>query len=162
MGTILSVTHLTMRFGQRSVIKPLCSELHVDSFVGAEVVFNPQSASLTGQPYALNSGLALGRQSDLHTLERIWGSTVFRQTPVSAEHIWKCGRVEAEWQVSKMSNPTKLVLGGIALMIIGVSAFFHSLASGGGYGGTLIFIAGGVMCVIGCVTYFLKKLHKTP
>ena len=69
MGTILSFTHLTMRFGQRSVIKTLCSELHVDLFVGAEVVFNPQSASLTGQPYAMNSALALGRQSDLHTLE---------------------------------------------------------------------------------------------
>jgi hypothetical protein len=61
-----------------------------------------------------------------------------------------------------MSNSTKLVLGGIGLMVIGVSAFIHSLGSGGGYGATLIFIAGGVVSMIGCVKYFLRKTHKTP
>ena len=60
-----------------------------------------------------------------------------------------------------MSNTTKLVLGGIAVMIIGVSAFLHSLGSGGGYGATLTFITGAVVFTVGCVKYFLKKL-KTP
>jgi hypothetical protein len=59
-----------------------------------------------------------------------------------------------------MSNSTRLVLGGIGLMVIGVSAFLHSLGLGGGYGATAIFIAGGVMAIIGCVKYFLR--NKTP
>jgi hypothetical protein len=61
-----------------------------------------------------------------------------------------------------MSNPTKLVLGGIVLMVIGVSAFLHSVGSGGGYGATAIFIAGGVVFVVGCVKYFVRRLHKAP
>jgi hypothetical protein len=61
-----------------------------------------------------------------------------------------------------MSNSMKLVLGGIALMVIGVFAFLHSLGSGGGYGATLTFIAGAVVLLIGCVKYFLKKGNKTP
>jgi hypothetical protein len=61
-----------------------------------------------------------------------------------------------------MSNSTKLVLGGIGLMAIGVSAFLHSLGSGGGYGAAAIFIAGCVVSVTGCVKYFLRKLKKTP
>jgi hypothetical protein len=81
---------------------------------------------------------------------------------VSREHIWNCCGTEAGWRVSNMSNSTKLVLGGIALMVIGVSAFLHSLGSGGGYGATLTFIAGAVVFMIGCFTYFLKKLHRTP
>ncbi len=63
--------------------------------------------------------------------------------------------------MSNMSNSTKLVLAGLALMVIGVSAFLHSLGYGGGYGATLTFIAGGVIFMIGCVKYFLRKLHKT-
>jgi hypothetical protein len=61
-----------------------------------------------------------------------------------------------------MSNSMKLVLGGIALMVIGVFAFLHSLGSGGGYGATLTFIAGAVVLLIGCVKYFLKKRNKIP
>jgi hypothetical protein len=61
-----------------------------------------------------------------------------------------------------MSNSMKLMLGGIALMVIGVFAFLHSLGSGGGYGATLTFIAGAVVLLIGCVKYFLKKRNKTP
>jgi predicted membrane channel-forming protein YqfA (hemolysin III family) len=52
----------------------------------------------------------------------------------------------------------KLVLGGIALMVIEVSAFLHSLGSGA----TLTFIAGAVVFMIGCVKYFLKKPNNTP
>jgi|CZKR01.1.fsa_nt_gi hypothetical protein len=59
-----------------------------------------------------------------------------------------------------MSNSMKLVLGGISLMVIGVSAFLHSLGSGGGYGATLTFVAGAVVFMIGCVKYFLKKRTK--
>jgi hypothetical protein len=59
-----------------------------------------------------------------------------------------------------MSNSMKLVLGGIALMAIGVFVFLHSLGSGGGYGATLTFIGGAVMFMIGCVKYFFKVLHK--
>ena len=161
MDTILSFTHLTIRVGQRSVIATPCSELHIDSFVGAEVGIQPAVRFLTWTTVCVEFRPFRATVRPAHVGKNL-GSTVFRQTPVSAEHIWKCGGVEAEWQVSKMSNPAKLVLGGIALMIIGVSAFLHSLGSGGGYGATLIFIVGGVMCVIGCVTYFLKKLHKTP
>jgi predicted Co/Zn/Cd cation transporter (cation efflux family) len=64
--------------------------------------------------------------------------------------------------VNNMSNSMKLVLGGIALMVIGVFAFLHSLGSGGEYGATLTFIAGAVVLLIGCVKYFLKKRNKTP
>jgi hypothetical protein len=80
----------------------------------------------------------------------------------SRERIWNCCETEAGWQVNNMSNSMKLVLGGIALMVIGVSAFLHSLGSGGGYGATLTFIAGAVVFMIGCVNYFLKKPYKTP
>jgi len=38
-----------------------------------------------------------------------------------------------------MSNSVKVVLGGIALMVTGGSAFLYSLGSGGGYGATLTF-----------------------
>ncbi len=71
-------------------------------------------------------------------------------------------RNESRMAGEPMSNSMKLVLGGIALMVIGVSAFLHSLGSGGGYGATLTFIAGAVVFMIGWVKYFLKKPHKTP
>ena len=85
-----------------------------------------------------------------------------QRTAVSREHIWNCCGTEAGWRVSNMSNSTKLVLAGIALMVIGVADFLHSIGWGGGYRATATFIAGGVVFVVGCVKYFLKKLHKTP
>lgn len=64
--------------------------------------------------------------------------------------------------MSNMSNSTKLVLGGIGLMVIGVADFLHSIGWGGGYRATATFIAGGVVFVVGCVKYLRRRLHKTP